>query len=129
MTVTKLMIVNLIKYYAMFYGINPAVPLTIAEIESQYDHSITGTKGEIGVMQLLPTSFPEYTPRSLKSLETNVKLGVGYLAYVKKHCAHQRYYTWVVCYNYGVSGGSKLKYPKETEYYKRFMEVYGNSTR
>src|SRR5579883_3029913 len=60
-------------------GINPPqLAVQVANVESGLNPNIPdGQAGEVGVMQLLPSSFPRL---NLRDLQTNVTTGVNYLA-------------------------------------------------
>jgi soluble lytic murein transglycosylase-like protein len=113
-------IISLIIQHSKLHGIDPDISLAVAQIESKFDHKRIGELGEIGVFQLRP----EYFPVSIVKLESNIKHGIKYLAYVKKYCGHQLDNTWVICYNLGVQGASKIKYPRLFNYYKKHKEAY-----
>ncbi len=70
---------------------------------------------------------PEYTKlptHILKNDYMNLKEGIRKLAEAKKYCKHQADFQWLVCYNAGVFGGSKVKDPKQFPYYRKVMGIY-----
>jgi soluble lytic murein transglycosylase-like protein len=68
---------DLVTSAANKYGVEPSLALGVAKTESRLDPNALSSKGAVGVMQLMPSSFPGvnvYDP------ETNIDAGVGYLA-------------------------------------------------
>lgn len=117
----KLLIIQLIQSYALQYGVDPQVALTVAKIESNYNPSVIGITGDVGIFQLNPNSFPEFTIGQLQDPETNIRLGVQYLAKVKHQCVHQNGITWLVCYNYGSKNAKHIKHPELFPYVRKVM--------
>lgn len=118
------LILGYILYYSAQFGVDPNIVKAVVQIESRGSPSLVGEAGEVGLMQLLPSSFPNHKRRQLKDTRTNIALGVQYLAEVKKKCSHQADLTWIVCYNAGVRGGRRIKSPKQFRYYVDFMREY-----
>ena len=112
-----LLIINL----TTSYHLDPMVVMDVIRTESNYNTNAVGTKGELGLMQLLPSSFPEYTSKQLLNPKLNIKLGIKHLYEAKKSCIHQVANTFIICYNKGTLGGSRIKYPFLDPYYKRVM--------
>jgi soluble lytic murein transglycosylase-like protein len=105
----------------LIYGIDPEVALNVARIESNLNPNAIGVTNDIGLFQLRPQSFPQYTKKQLLNPELNVKLGIQYIAYVKKHCKHKEKYDYLACYNAGIKKASSFKYPRLFPYVKRFQ--------
>lgn len=109
--------------YSLSFGIDPEITKAVVKYESNYNSSAVGTLGEIGLMQIRP----EYSKLSIKKLFDpclNIREGVSILKRALKSCKHQADNTWVICYNLGIAGGSKVKYPKLFPYYKNVMAHY-----
>lgn len=105
------------------YNIDPVLVQSVIEVESNYDAQAIGAVGEIGLMQIRPEmwNIPKaklYNPRF------NVKIGVSLLSKARDQCAHQNNYTWIVCFNSGITGGSRIARPEHQTYYKKVMRVY-----
>lgn len=113
-------IVTAIMYYASVYALDPALVLAIAKTESQLNTFAVGSHGEIGLMQVLP-KYSKVSVGDLFSPEKNIAEGARKLAEARDRCAHKKDNTWVICFNLGVAGGSRIKYPKQFEYYRRVM--------
>ncbi len=72
MTVTDLIVSG-----ANANSIDPALAIEVATAESGLNQNAIGAAGEVGVFQLLPSSFPGV---NIADLQTNINAGVGYLA-------------------------------------------------
>lgn len=116
-------IIKLIMFYSSMYGVDYKLAMSIVQVESQYNINAVGPVGEIGLFQIRP----EYVSVSRKALfnpQVNVLLGIQKLAEKKAKCVHKADKTWVICYNRGVYGGSKVTNPYENTYYKKVMIEY-----
>jgi soluble lytic murein transglycosylase-like protein len=70
-------IANTIVLAAQAAGIDPKLSLEVATAESGMNQNAVGKQGEIGVFQLMPSSFPGVDPTDVNQ---NIRAGVGYLA-------------------------------------------------
>lgn len=106
-----------IIHAAIEQGLDPAVALAIAEVESTFNPKATGKAGEVGLFQLHPRFFknPSY------EVDANVKQGVQHLLYWQKRCPTKKSKTWVNCYNRGYRS---VVNPKTTPYYRKFIKAY-----
>lgn len=120
---TEKLIIALIFKYSLIFGVDPIVALSVAEVESRLEHHLVGEKGEIGIYQLMPSSFPDVKVKDLFDPETNIRLGIKYLAWNKKYCNHTQDHTYLVCWNYGIGNAKKVKHPKLFPYYKKVQKV------
>lgn len=120
---TKMMIVKLITITAMKYGVEPQVAVAVAAVESQFNPTVIGVTGDVGVFQLNPLSFPDYSVNQLKDPKLNIELGIKYLAKVKKECKHKDDINWLVCWNYGPKNAKKVKHPSLFPYVKKVTKV------
>jgi soluble lytic murein transglycosylase-like protein len=59
------------------YGVDPQIALEVAIEESSLNQNARGAAGEIGVMQVLPSTAPGV---DLTDLQSNINAGVGLLA-------------------------------------------------
>lgn len=120
--VVEVKILHLILVYSSLYHISPDLSRAVMQAESNGNPNAVGELNEQGLFQLLPESFPQYTIEQLRKPEINIKLGVKYLSDMKKQCKHKQGIDFVVCYNAGVRGGSRIKFPKKTNYYQRVVK-------
>lgn len=119
----NLILATLINLLSNHYGLDPKLTTAIIKTESNFDNTAVGKLGELGLMQIRPELFPNV---NLRSPAINIAIGTWMLANAKKNCKHKLAKTFVVCYNAGIRGGSRLNYPLESKYYKR---VYANYRR
>lgn len=116
-------ILALVLLYSSQYGVDPALAMSVIQVESGFNAQAVGEHGEIGLMQLMPEYFP-VSREALFDPRTNIKLGIEHLAEAQKQCKHNQDNSWIVCYNLGVSKGNSIRYPKLFPYYKRVMLQY-----
>lgn len=107
---------------AIYSDIDPNLALAVAQVESRFNPNAVGGLGEQGLFQIMP-EYSGYTKEQLKDPVINIREGMRMLKYAKKHCRHKEDKTWIVCYNAGVGGGSKLNHPKKFKYYVEVMKV------
>lgn len=116
---TKAMIIQYIIAQSLGQGFDPSVALAVCKIESNFNPNAVGPKSELGLFQLNPLSFPNYTKKQLKNPKLNIRLAIRYLKEVKENCFHQKGITWLICYNYGYKNAKKVKHPNVFPYIKR----------
>lgn len=115
----KLMIIQLIQSYSLQYGVDSNIAISVAAVESQFNPTVIGITGDVGVYQLNPKSFPNYTVKQLQDPRLNIELGVKYLAKVKRECVHQKNVEWLICYNMGNKKAKTVKHPTLFPYVKK----------
>lgn len=75
---------GLIHSYAAAYGVPPALAHAVVRIESNFNPKARGRAGEIGLMQIKPTTARmmgyKGSSKGLYDPETNIKYGMKYLA-------------------------------------------------
>jgi len=108
--------------YGLHYGIEPNLIKAIAKVESHNrPYAISPDGHDIGLMQVRKTYVDE-TVEQLLDTCTSIKVGARILKFNKKNCKHKKDYTFIVCYNVGVTGGNKITKPKKFIYYKKVMK-------
>lgn len=115
----KIMIIKMITMYSLQYGIDPKIAISVAAVESGFNPNAIGITQDIGIFQLNPKSFPDYTKKQLLDPETNIVLGIKYLAKMKKECKYKDDNEWLVCWNYGPKNAKKVKHPSLFPYVKK----------
>lgn len=120
---TKVIILKLITYYSLVYNINPSISIAVAQQESAFNPSVIGSTGDVGLFQLRPASFPNYTIKQLQDPRLNIELGVKYLVKMKHECKHQNNNEWLVCFNYGPTNAMKVKHPGLWPYTKQINKI------
>jgi hypothetical protein len=105
-------------------NVDPYLVAAVVQVESQFNANRVGDLGEIGLMQLRPEYFSKENPQRLFNPRRNIEIGVRYLKEVQAHCKYKSAHTFVVCYNAGITGGSRLLRPKEFAYYLKIDKAY-----
>jgi hypothetical protein len=105
-----------IERAALTHGIDPALALAIATVESNLNPEAVGSLGEIGIFQLRP-EFHSVVPGQV---DHNIEVAVRYLADLKRRCAHYGE-AFFVCFNYGTA--RRLKYPELFPYYRKVNAI------
>lgn len=119
----NLYLISLISYWAGVYGVDPMLAVSVAKVESQFNSKAVSYRGAIGLFQIMPATYPNVSRSKLFEPETNIRLGIKYLAWTKKYCSHKEDHTYLVCYNYGIKNAMHVKHPKLFPYYKKVMLV------
>lgn len=115
-------------------GFDPIFVLAVIQTESQFDPTILGSHGEIGLMQIKPDTakwiaqkegIPWKGKKTLKNPIMNVKIGIAYMAFLRKNFAGAaRHY--VAAYNMGPANVRRLASQsiQPRDYPSRVMENY-----
>jgi soluble lytic murein transglycosylase-like protein len=93
-TTDRAQVKDLIRFTAHRYGLDPALALAVASMESGFDQRQVSPANAVGVMQILPSTgawVSELLGRRLNLLETddNVTAGVVLLASLSRHADEQ----------------------------------------
>jgi soluble lytic murein transglycosylase-like protein len=126
---TKIIMLRLLIHLCGVHHIDPFLAESIIQVESGWDSSVIGLANERGLFQLNPTSFPGINISDLNEPTLNITLGVKYLANMKHNCIHKDNFGYIVCYNRGLLGGSKIKDYKSDLYYNNVMKEYNTLLR
>lgn len=113
-------IASCVLFYSLLNGINPLITNAVIQVESSGNPFAIGYLGDYGLMQIRHKYVPESKLQLLNPC-TNIRRGVLILKTAKEKCKHKLDKTWLVCYNVGISGGNKIKFPKKFKYYKKVM--------
>jgi len=100
-------------------GVAPSLILSIIRVESSGNPNAVGSAGEIGLMQIKPsTAFymkrlgypcPINKDRDLFDPYTNIMCGTSYLAYLKDKYLRGEHNPWLMAYGYNAGEGN-LRY-------------------
>ncbi len=104
-TCSKAGVVEMIEAEARRQHFDPAIAVAVATVESSLNQDAIGNKGEIGLFQILPRTYPG---ANLFDIKTNIHLGIEHLKYWKRVCPTVEGISFVNCYN---SGFRKPRYP------------------
>lgn len=111
MVLTKAAIISLIVSYSNFLGFDPNVAVAVATVESRLNPMAVGTKGEIGLFQVMPQFVKGFNKSQLFDVRTNIIVGITKLKEEQLKCRHKENIDYLVCYNYGRTNASKVKHP------------------
>lgn len=111
----------LITKEAKANGLDPALLIAIAEVESKLDPKAKGALGEVGLFQLRPEFHKGVREGDVAN---NVRIAARYLALLSRTCRSTYGSAWFVCHNTGPNRARKLKEPKQFKYYKLVTAVY-----
>ena len=110
-------IVQNIRKEAIKQGVDPNIAVAVAKVESNFDQTKLGSKGEIGMFQIMPYHAKG---EDLWNISLNIRIGVALLKNASYICQDMGQ-AWVVCYNNGIH--RRPKYPQLHPYYKKVMEA------
>ena len=105
------------------YNVDPALSAAIIHTESKFNPKAIGSLGEVGLMQVRPEHVPQERHHLIDPV-TNILVGVKILSNAKAKCKYKVDKAFVVCYNAGIKGGSRLTDPKSFPYYKKVYKRY-----
>lgn len=120
---SKIAIIKLITYYSILYGVDPKVSVAVCAAESQFNPNAIRAQVDYGLFQLNSRFYTQFTAKQLLNPRLNIKLGVKYLAKVKKECKYKDDLNYLLCYNIGIKGAKSVKHPELWPYTKRVKRI------
>ena len=85
--------------YANASGVDPTIALELAVVESSLNQSAISSAGAVGIMQLMPASFPGV---NIQDAQTNIQTGISYIAQLLAQFGGD-YQAALAAYNWGPS--------------------------
>ena len=116
MVLTKAAIISLIVSYSNFLGFDPNVAVAVATVESGLNPKAMGTKGEVGLFQVMPQYVKGFDKNQLLHPRINIMVGIIKLKEEQEKCLHQKNIEYLVCYNYGRANAKRVRYPEVFPY-------------
>lgn len=116
----------LITYYSLINGLDVNLSFKIAKIESNMNPMAISKTNDKGLYQLNSKYYKFHNPQMVFNPETNTALALHTLNKLKKDCKHVKNNTFVLCYNLGIKGASKIKQPLKQTYYKKITSIWRN---
>ena len=115
------MIISLILAMAPVFSIDPNIALAVAKVESNLDPKAIGSRGEVGLFQLMPQVIKQhgFTKKQAADPLNNIYLGLKMLKYAKDQCPHKGGLNSLVCYNVGLGKAKNIKNPSKFIYVKK----------
>ena len=114
------MLQSCVLFFSLLNGIDPKVTNAVIATESSGNPMAMGLLGDSGLMQIRHQFVPE-SKLQLFNPCTNVMVGTRLLRQAKEKCIHKLDKTWLVCFNVGISGAKKIRFPKKFAYYSKVM--------
>lgn len=116
-------LIQLIFVVSTMMGIEPEIVLAVAKTETNLNPDAVGTKGERGLLQVMP-KYSSVNPEMLSVPAIGLVEGIKHLKWARKHCPFQENNTWLICFNRGITGSLKVEKPYENAYYLKFVDNY-----
>lgn len=120
------------------YQYDPVFILAVIQTESQFRPHIVGSFGEIGLMQIKPSTaewicekvgFPWKGAQALKDPVYNIQIGALYFKYLKKSLKSKSAH-YINAYNMGMGNlarlpaSSKISHPYYSKVLKNYIDIY-----
>ncbi len=127
---SKNRVINLIKKIAVQMGVQPKLAISIAKIESDFNHNSVSSSGAKGVMQLMDKTAKFYGVKDINNLKENIKGGIRFL----KHLVDKYKDIKLVAaaYNAGETAVDRYKgippFKETRRYVKKFIDAYYGTT-
>lgn len=109
--------------------VDPALIAAVILVESKFDSKASSHRGAVGLMQIMPETgkwiaekmgMNDYTPDKLNDVQTNIRIGTWYLAYLLKEFDGNEVLA-LAAYNAGV--GYVDHWVKQYGWEKNFSEI------
>jgi soluble lytic murein transglycosylase-like protein len=109
----------LITFYSIVNGIDPALSFQMARVESNMNPYAVSRTNDGGLFQLNRNSYRFHNDKWIFVPITNIALAMNTLGKLKKQCSHKVNNSYILCYNMGIKGASKVKRPFTQSYYRK----------
>ena len=117
----------IVARYASAYGVSPALAHAVIRIESNYRPGVVGSAGEIGLMQIKPSTARGIgysgSAKGLHNPETNIKFGIKYLSMAQKLGGGS---TCGTILKYNAGHGAKRMNPVSAAYCSKVKRLMGS---
>ena len=118
------MIHLIITYFSLVNGIEPSLAFKLARIESGMNPLARSTTSDGGLFQLNSRSHKFHNEQWRYRVDTNTAIAMSTLSSLKQKCKHRILNQFVLCYNRGIVGASKVKHPKKVTYYQKVISPW-----
>jgi soluble lytic murein transglycosylase-like protein len=118
------MINMLITLYSAFYGINSDLSFQIARLESNMNPVAFSKTNDGGLYQLNTKYHKFHNPALIFDINYNIPIALYTLKNLRDTCKHKIDNTYVLCYNMGITGAKKIKYPLKHPYYRKTSLIW-----
>lgn len=118
-------LLSCIIYFSTLNGIDPQLTKAIISVESNWKIEAVNQNEDFGLMQVRKRYVKE-TKKQLLDPCTNIRVGTEILKQAKERCKHRVDLEFVTCYNLGIAGGSRIKYPRKFPYYTKVLKAFND---
>lgn len=116
----------LIILYSSMNGIDQNLAFQMARIESGMNPYAISKTNDGGLFQLNRKYYRFHNPNMVFQPDTNVALAMNTLRNLKNKCKHKMNNSFILCYNLGIQGAGKIKFPFRHEYYRKVNSLWRN---
>lgn len=111
---------------------DPFFVLAIIKTESKFNPQAIGIHGEVGLMQIKPSTakwiaqkykIPWQGEKDLRNPVFNIKVGIAYMDYLRAKF-NKKALTYVSAYNIGPQRAKKIKEPSKQSYSAKVLDSY-----
>jgi hypothetical protein len=120
------MIYLTIALLSSLYGVDSDLAIKLAKIESNFNPKAMSKTKDGGLFQLNTRYHKFHNPNWIFDIEINSHRAMKTLANLKTKCNLKFKNHFVLCYNMGTRGASKLKNPNNQTYIKKLTSVWKN---
>jgi soluble lytic murein transglycosylase-like protein len=113
------MINILITFYSLVNGIDPNMAFQVARVESNMNPNAVSRTQDGGLYQLNRNSYKFHNEKWRFMPATNIAIAMDTLKKLRTSCKHTKHNSFVLCYNLGKAGASRIRYPLSQTYYKK----------
>jgi len=115
-----------ITFYSLVNGIDPGLAFNMARIESGMNPYAVSRTNDGGLFQLNRSYYRFHNPKMIFEPQTNIAIAMNTLKKLKSKCKHKMNNSFILCYNLGVQGAGKIKFPLRHEYYRKVNSLWRN---
>lgn len=110
-----------VAIWSDYYGLDRDLVHAVIEVESSYNSRAVALPEEsYGLMQVRKKYVPETKKQLLKPCN-NIRVGTRILHKRSMDCGFRNNYSYVICYNRGVTGAKRVKHPNKDAYYNKIL--------
>jgi hypothetical protein len=120
------MINILITFYSLVNGIDPNMAFQVARVESNMNPNAVSRTQDGGLYQLNRKSYKFHNENWRFQPVTNMAIALDSLRRLKQTCSHKVNNSYVLCFNSGIVGARRIKFPFKHPYYKKMNLMWRN---
>lgn len=113
-----------ISLVSILHGVDAGTAIQVARLESNFNPKAFSKTKDGGLFQLNTRYHKFHNPDWIFNESINTYKAIATLSKFKKTCKHKLNYQFVLCYNMGLRGASKLKNPEKQTYLKKLTLVW-----